>query len=93
MKRAVIQCINKSDRASAVEAITHVGGNIQGAPWKQSVETTIDEIESGKWDYYVQKERREVKVVVAVSRVGNKYLRTEADDYEPNNLLSLPECP
>lgn len=32
-------------------------------------------------------------VVVAVSRFGNKYIKTEADGEQPNNLLSLPECP
>lgn len=33
-----------------------------------------------------------VSVIVAVSRFGNKYLKTEADGEHPNNLLSLPEC-
>ncbi|MDP8217161.1 MAG: DUF3892 domain-containing protein [Candidatus Theseobacter exili] len=33
-----------------------------------------------------------VNVIVAVSKYGNKYLKTEADGEEPNNLLSLPEC-
>jgi hypothetical protein len=23
---------------------------------------------------------------------ANKYIKTEADDYQPNNLVSLPEC-
>ena len=31
-------------------------------------------------------------VVVAVSRFGNKYLKTVADGDQPNNLLSLYEC-
>jgi hypothetical protein len=29
----------------------------------------------------------------AFSRFGNKYLKTEADGEQENNLLSLPECP
>jgi hypothetical protein len=32
-------------------------------------------------------------VVVAVSRYGNKYIKTTADGEQPDNLLSLPECP
>jgi len=28
-----------------------------------------------------------------MSRFGNKYLKTVADGEQPNNLLSLPECP
>ncbi|WP_414648332.1 DUF3892 domain-containing protein, partial [Dinghuibacter sp.] len=34
---------------------------------------------------------RSVNVVVA-QRNGRKYLKTEADAYRPDNLLSLPEC-
>jgi hypothetical protein len=34
-----------------------------------------------------------VRVIVAVSRYGNKYPKTEIDGDDPNNLLSLPECP
>ncbi len=30
---------------------------------------------------------------VETSRYGNKYLKTEADGEQPDNLLSLPECP
>ena len=33
-----------------------------------------------------------VDVIVAISRFGNKYLKTEADGEQPNNLLSLYEC-
>lgn len=36
---------------------------------------------------------RAVDIIVAVSRFGNKYIKTEADGDQPNNLLSLPECP
>jgi hypothetical protein len=35
---------------------------------------------------------KEVKVIVA-TKEGIKYLKTEADSSETNNLLSLPECP
>jgi hypothetical protein len=54
----------------------------------------IREIEAGKWRYYVERPRGDrVWVVVAESRYGNKYIKTEADGDEPNNLLTLPECP
>jgi hypothetical protein len=32
-------------------------------------------------------------VIVKMSRFGHKYLATEADGEQPDNLLSLPECP
>ena len=51
-------------------------------------------IESGKYDFYVERPAGDsVGVVVAVSAAGNKYVKTQADGDQPNNLLSLPECP
>ncbi|GAA5037799.1 hypothetical protein GCM10011506_36040 [Marivirga lumbricoides] len=93
MKRLEINCINKDERLSKTERITHVGGlDTYGDRWEKTVAEAIDEIEKGTSGFYVEVDREEVDVVVAKSSQGNKYLRTEADDYEPNNLLSLIEC-
>lgn len=88
-----IQCINKSDRYDPHERILFVGGVHNGQRWKLSQPDAIAGIESGKWAFFVHVNGRSVWVIVAVSRFGNKYLKTEADDDQPNNLLSLPECP
>jgi hypothetical protein len=88
-----VLCINKNDRYDIYERITHIGGqNTDGNNWKMTQQEAIGYIESGKYAFYVLKNGKNVKVIVAESKFGNKYIKTEADGEEPNNLLSLPEC-
>lgn len=89
-----IRCINKDDRQNPYERIINVGGvNPNGTRWKQSQQQTIREIDNGEWEYFVGDGQNRVRVVTAVSPYGNKYIKTEPDRQEPNNLLNLPECP
>jgi hypothetical protein len=86
----MINCINKSNRPGAHERIRSIGG---GTRWKLSLADAIAGIEQGKWSFYVTMNGRSVSVVIAKSTDGRKYLKTLADGEQPDNLLSLPECP
>jgi hypothetical protein len=43
--------------------------------------------------FYVGVNGEPVPVVVSMSESGNKYLKSQVDGKQPNNLLSLSECP
>ncbi len=92
--RHQILCVNKSDRNNPHERITHVGGkNGDGTRWRITQVRAIEGIENGEWSFYVSRGGHSVDVIVAKSRYGNKYLKTVADGEQPDNLLSLSECP
>lgn len=88
-----IRCIKKTDRYNPHERIRAIGGqNQNGTRWQLTQEDAIRRVESGELAFFVVVLGQSANVVVAVSRFGNKYLKTEADGEHPNNLLSLPEC-
>ncbi|WP_214470020.1 DUF3892 domain-containing protein [Mesorhizobium sp. dw_380] len=93
--RFQIKCINKPNRDSSVEHITHVGG-FGTSQWKLTVEDVIARIERtgpDHEDFFVKVGQSEANVIV-VSPVGRrKHIRTTRDLTVRDNLLSLPECP
>lgn len=91
---AQIRCINKSDRFNPHERILSVGGiNPDGKHWKLTQPQAIEGIENKTYAFFVMQGGKSVDVIVAKSPYGHKYLKTTADGEQPNNLLSLPECP
>ncbi|MCI0554621.1 MAG: DUF3892 domain-containing protein [Anaerolineae bacterium] len=92
--RVEISCINKSDRFNPHERILNVGGvTAGGTPWKLSQTDAIHYIVKDTYLFYVNQGGNKVNVVIATSQYGYKYLKTTADGEQPDNLLSLPECP
>jgi len=88
-----IMCINKrGGHSNPHERIQAVGGVVNGTRWKDQEDVAIRNVERDPRSYFVSVGGRSVWVVVATHN-GRKYLKTEADGYVPDNLLSLPECP
>src|SRR5437660_1453285 len=82
-----VTCITKIDRPNPHERILFIGGtNADLSRWKLSQEDAIAGIESGKWRFYVSAVGHSVWVIVATSRFGNKYLKTEADGEQPDKM-------
>lgn len=90
-----IACIRKTNRTSAHERIDRIGGvNTDGTRWTLSQPDAIEGINSGKWKFHVERPPgHTAKVIVSKTAAGHQYLKTEADGEQPNNLLSLPDCP
>lgn len=89
-----VRCINKTNRNDPHDRIRSIGGlKTDGRRWKLSQTDAITSIESGKYSFYVSQPTGHRVDVVVATRNGHKYLKTIADGEQPNNLLSLPECP
>ncbi len=88
-----IDCINKPNRSSSHEHITHVGGQTaDGGRWKDTVPNVIGFIEAKTHRFYTKEGGATAWVGVRISAAGNKYLQTYADGIWKDNLLALKEC-
>jgi hypothetical protein len=90
-----VTCIipDGADADQRIDAIGGASGGPNNGRWKLPINEAIAGIEDGRWRFWTVADGRNVWVVVAQRPNGRKYLKTEADGYEPNNLLSLPQCP
>lgn len=94
MTRHEVKCVRKQDRYNPHERILGLGGvNPGGERWYCTQEDAVTWIEIRRYNFFVRISGKEVNLIVAESRYGNKYVKTEADGEQPNNLLSLQECP
>ena len=87
-----VTCITKREHHNPHERIVGIGGVDQGTRWWRAEDDAIRDVDRNPNSYHVSVNGKAVRVIVATHN-GRKYLKTEADGYAPNNLLSLPDCP
>lgn len=87
-----VTCINKPNRMSPHEHITHIGNPAGG--WRLSREAAIERIDAKTEAFYTVDQSTNRKVYIGVVREAGKvpYLRTHADGKWNDNLLALAEC-
>lgn len=86
-----VNCINKPNRESRHEHITHIG-NTSG--WRISRESAIERIEGKREAFYTVDSQTGKRAYIGVVRESGKapYLRTYADGKWNDNLLAQQEC-
>lgn len=89
-----IDCINKPDRNSPHEHISHAGGpNPDGSGrWKEPVVNIVKFIENKSRRFYTKEGDAMAWVGIRTSAAGNKFIQTYADGVWKDNLLALREC-
>ena len=85
-----VTCINKrGGHQNPHERIEYIG-NQQGN-WRLAEDNAIGRIKNATDSFYTLVKGKHADVVVATHN-GREYLKTTADGYSPDNLLSLGEC-
>lgn len=92
MKEYQVNCVNKLNRNSSHEHITHIGHT--GNKWRLSREAAIARIESKTEAFYTVDKSTGKRIYIGVVREAGKmpYLRTHADGKWNDNLLAQSEC-
>ncbi len=92
--RREVLYVDKSSNMDPVDRIINIGGiNALGNVWKLSQQQAIIGLESGTWEYFIKKSGKILDLIVVQGKGGVKYLKTEEDSEQPDNLLILPEFP
>lgn len=96
MKEFQVTCINKPNRMSSHEHITHIG-NITNDPanrWRLAREEAIRRIEAKEEAFYTVDRATGNKMYIDVVRETgrNPFLRSHADGKWNDNLLAQTEC-
>lgn len=91
-----ITCINKANgqHENPYLAISHLGWveDRTAKTGRTTRDTMHDWIKNQNGYAYVQAGTARAKLIPLVSPHGTRYVKTEADSTERDNLLKLPEC-
>lgn len=92
MKEYEVNCVNKPNRSSAHEHITHIGHAVN--KWRLTREAAIARIDSKSEAFYTVDKTTGKRAYIGVVREMGKapYLRTHADGKWNDNLLAQSEC-
>ena len=96
MNEFMVTCINKPNRMSSHEHITHIG-NITNDPahrWRLAREEVIRRIDAKEEAFYTVDRATGNRMYIGVVRETgrNPFLRTHADGKWNDNLLAQTEC-
>lgn len=80
-----------ADRDRRIDKIGGDKGGKDGGAWSITIDRAIEGMKDGSWSFWTLVNGQRVDVVIAKRQNGREYLKTTADDYEPNNLLALPK--
>jgi hypothetical protein len=89
-----VKCINKTPRNDPHDRIRRFGGpgGKDGGWWYLDHSQMVAAVENNTYGrFWVTRGGATVYCIVATHN-GNKYVKTENDGLQPDNLLSLPEC-
>lgn len=83
-----IQCVQRGGGR-----ITGIGGTMRDKRrWRLSVPQALEELDRGQTFYVEEPTGDRVTVTSDVTPKGRRFLRTQADGDQPNNLSRLPSC-
>ena len=93
-KSLEISLILKGTGAGVHNQVSKIGGYMpdgSGELWSISQNTAIMGIEAGSWEFHILRANQQIRVIVAHSLYGDKYLAAETDGGFETSLLCLPE--
>lgn len=88
--RLEIDWVKKTNRFEAHDRIYTVGGTTSdGLEWQLSQRQAADAIDAGTHSFFIRHAGAILEVVSATSRWGFRYIKSVADEAQPDSLLEL----